>query len=81
VTVIEAGAAEGRKIASWLSLKTDLRNAGAEGIDEEAVCDGNLVTARKPDDLPAFNREVNKLFSRRKEEPRKQRRRDFVLLL
>ena len=62
--VIEAGAAEGRKIASWPSLKTDLRNAGAEWMDEEAVVDGNLVSARKPDDIPAFNREVNKLFSR-----------------
>jgi protease I len=62
--VIEAGAAEGRKIAAWPSLKTDLRNAGAEWMDEEAVCDGNLVTARKPDDIAAFNREVNKLFSR-----------------
>jgi protease I len=62
--VIEAGAAEGRKIASWPSLKTDLRNAGAEWMDEEAVVDGNLVSARKPDDIPVFNREVNKLFSR-----------------
>jgi protease I len=44
------------------SLKTDLRSAGAEWMDEEAVVDGNL--ARKPDDIPAFNREVNKLFSR-----------------
>jgi protease I len=61
--VIEAGAAEGRKIASWPSLKTDLRNAGAEWADEEAVVDGNLVTARKPDDIAAFNREVNQLFS------------------
>jgi len=47
-----------------LSLKTDLRNAGAEWMDEEAVVDGNLVSARKPDDIPAFNREVSKLFSR-----------------
>lgn len=62
--VIEAGAAEGRKIAAWPSLKTDLRNAGAEWMDEDAVCDGNLVTARKPDDIAAFNREVNRLFSR-----------------
>src|SRR6202030_1699322 len=55
-TIIEAGAARGRKIASWPSLKTDLRNAGAEWIDKEAVTDGNLVTARKPEDIPAFNR-------------------------
>ena len=60
--VIEAGAARGRKIASWPSLKTDLRNAGAEWKDEEVVVDGNLVSSRKPDDIPAFNREVIKLF-------------------
>jgi protease I len=61
-TVIEAGAARGRRIASWPSLKTDLRNAGAEWVDEEAVVDGNLVSSRKPDDLPAFNRETIELF-------------------
>lgn len=61
-TVIEAGAARGRRIASWPSLKTDLRNAGAEWVDEEVVVDGNLVSSRKPDDIPAFNREVIKLF-------------------
>src|SRR3954469_20673882 len=63
-TVIEAGAARGRKIASWPSLRTDLRNAGAEWVDQEVVTDGNLVTSRKPDDIPAFNREMISLFSR-----------------
>ncbi|HEY2497187.1 MAG TPA: type 1 glutamine amidotransferase domain-containing protein [Candidatus Angelobacter sp.] len=63
-TIIEAGAARGRKIASWPSLKTDLRNAGAEWVDKEAVTDGNLVSARKPDDIPAFNRAMIELFSR-----------------
>jgi protease I len=63
-TIIEAGAARGRKIASWPSLKTDLRNAGAEWIDKEAVVDGNLVTARKPDDIPAFNRAMIEVFGR-----------------
>jgi protease I len=62
-TIIEAGAARGRKIASWPSLKTDLRNAGAEWMDQEAVTDGNLVTARKPDDIPAFNRAMIELIS------------------
>jgi protease I len=62
--VIEAGAARGRRIASWPSLKTDLRNAGAEWVDAEVVVDGNLVTSRKPDDIPAFNREVIALFAR-----------------
>ena len=63
-TVIEAGAAQGRRIASWPSLKTDLRNAGAEWMDQEVVVDRNLVSSRKPDDIPAFNREMITLFSR-----------------
>jgi protease I len=62
-TVIEAGAAKGRRIASWPSLKTDLRNAGAEWIDQEVVTDGNIVSSRKPDDIPAFNRGMIELFS------------------
>ena len=53
-TVIETGAARGRRIASWPSLKTDLRNAGAEWVDQEVVVDGNLITSRNPGDLPAF---------------------------
>jgi protease I len=63
-TVIEAGAARGRRIASWPSLKTDIRNAGGEWVDEETVVDGNLVSARKPDDIPAFNRAMIDLISR-----------------
>jgi protease I len=63
-TIIEAGAADGRQIASWPSLKTDLRNAGAEWKNEEVVVDGNLVSSRKPDDIPAFNREMINLFGR-----------------
>lgn len=62
-TIIEAGVARGRKIASWPSLKTDLRNAGAEWVDKETVVDGNLVSARRPDDLPAFNRAMVDLFA------------------
>jgi protease I len=63
-SIIEAGAARGRRIASWPSLKTDIRNAGAEWVDQEAVVDGNLVSARKPDDIPAFNRAMIELFSK-----------------
>ncbi len=63
-TIIEAGQARGRRIASWPSLQTDLRNAGAEWIDEEMVRDGNLVSSRKPDDIPAFNRGILELFSK-----------------
>ena len=53
-TLIEAGVVEGRKLTSWPSLQTDLRNAGAEWVDEEVVVDQGLVTSRKPDDLEAF---------------------------
>jgi protease I len=62
-TVIETGAARGRRIASWPSLKTDLHNAGANWVDEPVVVDGNLVSSRKPDDIPAFNRAMIALFS------------------
>ena len=61
-TVIEAGAARGRQMTSWPSLQTDLRNAGADWVDKEVVVDQKLVTSRKPDDLPAFNREMIQLF-------------------
>lgn len=63
-TVIESGAAKGHRMTSWPSLKTDLRNAGADWVDQEVVVDANLVTSRKPDDIPAFNRELINLFSR-----------------
>lgn len=62
-SVIEVGAAKGRRIASWPSLKTDVRNAGATWVDEEVVRDGNLVTSRNPGDIPAFNREAIKMFA------------------
>jgi protease I len=62
-TVVEAGAARGRRITSWPSLRTDLQNAGAQWVDQEVVVDGNLVSSRKPDDLPAFNREMLKRFA------------------
>lgn len=53
-TLIEANVVRGRTLTSWPSLKTDLRNAGAEYVDEEVVVDNGLVSSRKPDDLPAF---------------------------
>ena len=52
--LVEADVARGRTVTSWPSLKTDLRNAGAEWVDKEVVVDNGLVTSRKPDDLPAF---------------------------
>ncbi|MBL7260988.1 type 1 glutamine amidotransferase domain-containing protein [Paractinoplanes lichenicola] len=53
-TLIEAGAVDGRTMTSWPSLRTDLTNAGATWVDEQVHTDGNLITSRKPDDLPAF---------------------------
>ncbi|HEX4738962.1 MAG TPA: type 1 glutamine amidotransferase domain-containing protein [Allosphingosinicella sp.] len=50
----EADVLKTRKVTSWPSIRTDLRNAGAEVVDQEAVIDGNIVTSRKPDDIPAF---------------------------
>jgi len=61
--VVEADKASGRRMTSWPSIRTDLRNAGAEIVDQEAVADGNMLTSRKPDDIPAFNREMLKLFA------------------
>jgi protease I len=52
--LVEADVARGRTVTSWPSLKTDLRNAGANWVDKEVVVDNGLVTSRKPDDLPAF---------------------------
>ena len=62
-TIIEAGAAKGRTLTSWPSLKSDLQNAGGTWVDREVVVDGNLVTSRNPKDIPAFNREITKLFA------------------
>jgi protease I len=53
-TLINAGAVEGKRMTSWPSLEADLKNAGAEWVDEQVVVDNGLVTSRKPDDLPAF---------------------------
>jgi protease I len=61
--LVEAGAVRGRRVTSWPTLETDIRNAGGEWVDDEVVVDGNLVTSRKPDDIPAFNREMTRLFS------------------
>lgn len=57
-TLIEAGGVKGRKMTSWPSLQSDLRNAGATWVDEECVVDNGLVTSRKPDDIPAFNKKM-----------------------
>lgn len=57
-TLINAGIAKGRNLTSWASLRTDLENAGARWQDSEVVRDGNLITSRKPDDIPAFARSL-----------------------
>lgn len=59
----EADVVRGKKMTSWPSLQTDLRNAGAEWVDQEVVRDGDLITSRKPDDIPAFNRAITELFA------------------
>jgi protease I len=60
--LIESGDAHGRTLTSWPSLKTDLVNGGARWVDREVVVDGQLVTSRKPGDIPAFNREMTRLI-------------------
>lgn len=62
-TLIDAKAVDGRRMTSWPSLQTDLRNAGAEWVNEEVVVDGRLITSRKPDDLPAFCRKMIEVFA------------------
>jgi len=54
--LVSAGLARGRKLTSYFTIQDDLRNAGADWVDQEVVVDGNLITSRQPDDIPAFNR-------------------------
>lgn len=56
--LVEADVARGKRLASFPSLQTDIRNAGGEWVDETVVVDGNLITSRNPDDLPAFNKAI-----------------------
>jgi protease I len=65
-TLIEADVVRDRTLTSWPSLQTDLRNAGAEWVDEEVCVDDNLVTSRKPDDLEAFNSKLVQAFAGRR---------------
>jgi protease I len=62
--LVEAGAVQGRTVTSWPSLKTDIRNAGGTWLDEEVVLSNGVVTSRKPEDIPAFNRQMIDLFSK-----------------
>ncbi|CAN5853998.1 type 1 glutamine amidotransferase domain-containing protein [soil metagenome] len=67
-TLIEAGVVKGRKMTSFASIQTDLKNAGANWVDEEVVTDQGLVTSRKPDDIPAFNKKMVEEFAEGKHE-------------
>ena len=69
--LIEAGVAEGRTLTAYKSIRTDLRNAGAEVVDKEVVVDDGLITSRCPDDLPAFNAAMIEAFA----EPQRRSRR------
>jgi protease I len=73
--LVEAGVVRGRRVTSWPSLRTDIRNAGGEWVDEEVVVDQGLVTSRKPDDLPAFNAKIVEEFAegRHEQQARKSR--------
>ena len=61
-TLVEADAVKGRTLTSWHSLKTDIKNAGGDWVDEEVVIDNGLVTSRKPDDIKAFNKKMIEEF-------------------
>lgn len=61
-SLVETGVVRGRRLTSWPSLQTDIRNAGGQWVDEASVTDGNLTTSRKPDDIPKFNDAMIALF-------------------
>jgi protease I len=60
--LVESGVVRGRKVTSWPTLQTDIRNAGGEWVDQEVVVDDGIVTSRKPDDIPAFNKKMIEEF-------------------
>jgi len=70
--LVEAGVLRGRTVTSWPSLQTDIRNAGGNWVDEEVHVDNGLVTSRKPDDLPAFNKKMIEEFAEGKHEAQKK---------
>ena len=61
--LVESGVVRGKRLTSWPTLETDIRNAGGEWVDEEVVVDGTIVTSRKPDDIPAFNAKMIEEFA------------------
>jgi deglycase len=69
--LIDAGVVEGRTLTSWPAIQTDVKNAGGKWLDEEVVVDNGLVTSRKPDDIPAFNKKMIEEFAEGKHERQK----------
>jgi protease I len=69
--LVSAGLVKGRKLTSWFTLQDDIRNAGGEWEDREVLRDKNWVSSRKPDDIPAFNREVIRLFAEAKQKSKR----------
>lgn len=70
-TLIDAGLVKGRKLTSYESIQTDLKNAGAKWTDEEVVVDKGLITSRKPQDIPAFNQKIIEEFAKGRVEKQK----------
>jgi protease I len=68
--LVESGLARGRTVTSWPTLQTDIQNAGGEWVDKEVVVDGGIVTSRKPDDIPAFNKKMIEEFCEGKHDRR-----------
>jgi protease I len=68
--LVEAGVVRGKTLTSWPTLQTDIRNAGGEWVDKEVVVDDGLVTSRKPDDIPAFNKKMLEEFAEGRHEQR-----------
>ncbi|MCO7563469.1 type 1 glutamine amidotransferase [Pseudomonas sp. S 311-6] len=62
--LVSSGLAQGRRMTSYKTLQDDIRNAGGNWVDEEVVVDGNLITSRKPDDIPAFNEQLVRALAR-----------------
>lgn len=71
-TLVEAGVTSGLTVTSWPSLRTDLRNSGAQWVDEEVVTDKGVVTSRNPQDLPAFNAKIVEEFAEGNHSARRQ---------
>ena len=69
-TLVEAGVVRGKIMTSWPSLKTDLKNAGANWVDEQVVEDGNIITSRRPDDIPAFSQKIIEKLADKKQQLR-----------